>query len=446
MPYEGETENASQVDSIVIRRVLGAASADLIEIIAKQAQERSISLYLVGGVVRDLLLNQRNLDLDFVLESDASGFANQLASQFGGSVQAHKPFGTATWSLDSAAAEKLSLAAHEIPDHIDFARARSETYTYPTALPSVTPGDIQHDLRRRDFTLNTLAIQLSPEHDSGRLLDHCGGLSDLQQRLIRVLHDDSFTDDPTRILRVLRLAVRLQFEVEAHTAKLMRAALPMLGRISGKRLCNEIDRILREPRSGEVFLRLQELGVLTSIHASFRVSTELSERLESYRGLRPAWSVCASDWRSLEWLLLMADVNEDEAHSLCQRLDLSRAIARSIVACTELIARAEQLRDMATRPSEAARLLDGFPEISLCAVWLLLRDCPAAQQKLEAYVQTWRHQRASINGDDLKRMGIPPGPQYKHILERLRFAWIDGDVKTKEEENALLLEMLSGDR
>ena len=391
------------------------------------------------------MLNQRNLDLDFVLESDAIGFANQLASQFGGSVLAHKPFGTATWSLDSAAAESLSLAAHEIPDHVDFARARSETYAYPTALPSVTPGDIQQDLRRRDFTLNTLAIQLSPEQEAGKLLDHCGGLSDLQQRLIRVLHDDSFLDDPTRILRVLRLAVRLQFEVEAHTAKLMRAALPMLGRVSGKRLCNEIDRILQEPRAGEFFLRLQDLGVLKSIHSSFRISAKLSERLAGYGELQAAWPACASDRHLLEWLLLMADVNKADALSLCQRLDLTQVMTRSIVASTELIARADHLQDTATRPSEAVRLLDGIPETSLCAVWLLLRDRPAAQQKLGAYVQTWRHQRASINGDDLKRIGIPPGPQYKRILEKLRFSWIDGDVKTKEEENALLLEMISGD-
>ncbi len=445
MPYGRETENASQVDGKTFRRVLGTASAALIEIIAKQAQKRDLSLYLVGGVVRDLLLNQRNLDLDFVLESDAIGFANQLASQFGGAVLAHKPFGTAIWSLDSPAAETLSLGAREIPDHVDFARARSETYAYPTALPSVTPGDIQHDLRRRDFTLNTLAIQLSPEQDAGRLLDCCGGLSDLQQRLIRVLHDDSFVDDPTRILRVFRLAVRLQFDVEARTAKLMRAALPMLGRVSGKRLCNEIERILQEARAGEVFRRLQELGVLQSIHPSFRVSEKLSERLEDQRGMSPPWPACASDRHSLEWLLLMADVNKADALSLCQRLDLTQAMTRSIVASTELIARADQLQDTATRPSEAVRLLDGIPEASLCVVWLLLGDCPAAQQKLEAYVQTWRHQRASINGDDLKRLGIPPGPQYKHILEKLRFAWIDGDVKTKEEENALLLEMISGD-
>ena len=236
------------VERSTLRRVLGEAISDLLNRIARLAHESETPLYLAGGVVRDLLLEQRTTDLDFVVEGDAIAFANALARRYGGAVQAHRRFGAAKWLLDDAAAERPALTCAGSPGHIDFVMARSEIYAHPTALPTTKPSSIQRDLRRRDFSINALAIQLSPSPHFGRLLDDCGGGADLARKLIRVLHPKSFVDDPTRILRAIRYARRLGFDLESETAELMRAALPYLGRITGQRLQNEIDLILREKK------------------------------------------------------------------------------------------------------------------------------------------------------------------------------------------------------
>lgn len=438
-----ETRRAPQIESSAISEILGPAAAQLIDIIAQRAQDKKLTLFLVGGVIRNLLLKRGNLDLDFVLESDVIRFAEELTADYGGAVQSHQPFGTAAWTLDASVSERLSLSSAELPDHLDFARARTETYAYPTALPTVAPSSIDRDLWRRDFSLNALALQLSPAQAAGKLLDVCGGLRDLEQRLIRVLHDRSFVDDPTRILRALRFAERYGFEIEPKTAELMQDALPMLGRVTGVRLRNEIELILQEPTAAEVFQRLQKLGVLQSIHPAFRVSSGLDQRLNMPPEVAPRWAEITADALPLRWNLLLADSGESDARAICRRLDLTRAISYSVVKSAKLVAEASALGDAKARPSEIARLLDGVPEVSLLAAWITLSHSPDAQRRIDNYADLWRHQRPSISGDDLKDMGIPPGPRYKHLLDSLRRAWIDGEIGTQEEEAEFLKELLS---
>ena len=443
MPTAPETQRAPQFDSRSLSQTLSAASVQLIEAIAQRARAKNLTLFLVGGVVRDLLRKRRNLDLDFVLESDAIGFAEDLAADYGGAVQAHKPFGTAIWKLDLTVAEKLLLPAENIPDHLDFARARCETYAYPTALPTVAPSSIERDLRRRDFSLNALALQLSPAQAAGKLIDVCGGLHDLEHRLIRALHDQSFVDDPTRVLRALRFARRFGFEIESKTAALMQAALPMLGRITGSRLRNEIELILLEPEAADVFQRAQALGVLKSIHPAFRVSPALAQRLSPQLDNTPRWTDIAADDLALRWNLLLAGGGESAARAVCQRLELTQALSRSVAASARLTAEASALNDAAVRNSEIARLLDGAPEVSLLAAWITLSHQARARRRIDDYANRWRHQRPGLNGDDLKRMGVPPGPRYKYLLEALRSAWIDGEISSREEETKLLNELLA---
>ena len=433
---------APEVDRNARRHILGAPTAALIDTIARHSHSVGHSLFMVGGVVRDLILQLTNHDLDFVLEDDAIAFADALAARFGGSVLAHRAFETAVWTLDERAAESLGLPLHEIPHHIDFARARSETYRRPAALPNVRNADIKCDLRRRDFTLNTLAIQLSPPASDGRLVDECGGLDDLRSRIVRVLHERSFIDDPTRILRSVRLSTRLNFAIESDTEALLRAALPLLGQVTGPRLVNEIELSLAERRAGDIFLRLQDLGALEHIHPAFLVNANLPDVLARLRHTDAPWSVNA-DLTAVKWCLLLAAVDENEVEAICQRLDLSRSLTRSIAACARITGATEMLGDAASPPSEAARLLDGLPEPALEAAWLHLGGQLVAQDKLANYIRKWRVQKASISGHDLERMGVPPGPSYQQILDALRFAWIDGQVNSPEDEACLLRELLS---
>ncbi len=442
MTKAGGVGDASSFQLSDIKRVLGSQVAQLIELIAREAQEDDLPLYLAGGVVRDLLLGKANLDLDLVVEGDAISFAASLTGLYGGRVQDHKPFGTAKWTLDESTAKTLALALDGILTHLDFVTARSETYAQPAALPLVASADIESDLLRRDFSVNALAIQLSPRAKCGRLLDVCDGKDDLKRGLIRALHDQSFIDDPTRILRALRYARRLGFELEANTAEWMKAALPYLGRVSGQRLSKEIDLILREPLAGDIMLQLQDFDALVNIHPAFRVNPQLPELIASCHKLEPPWAREAIEGQTLRWIVLMNGIGSAEVRGLCERLALTNELRQSITASASLSERINPFEDPAILPSQVARILDEFSDTNLQVGWLLAAERTAVQSKIAAYASDWRNRRPTISGSDLKAMGIAPGPRYRQILDRLRFAWIDGDVRSVEDETALLQKLL----
>ena len=421
-----------------IKRVFGPAVAELTRIIASQAQDRSLRLYLVGGMVRDLRLGGGKPDLDFALEADAIAFARAMAGQYGGRIASYQGFGTATWILDQRAADQLRLPYREIPHRIDFVRARSESYAYPTALPTVKPGQIEDDLRRRDFTINALALQLSPKPRGAGLIDISGGLKDLRAERIRALHNQSFVDDPTRIFRAIRFAIRLGFAVEKGTERWLRSALPFIGRLSGARLRNELDLILREERAGDMLLRLGGIGALEAIHPAFHISEQLPEILARAESADPPWKIDTNDAGALKWSLMLHSVGAENASALCERLHLSKAAAASVVECVRLIAADGALKAPEARPSQLSRKLAVAPESAIHAAWLLRIDEPVARERLANYMLRWRYQGASITGKELKALGLPPGPSYRRILERLRDAWIDGEIRDSRDERALL--------
>ena len=390
--------------------------------------------------MRDLLLGLPGGDLDFTLESDALAFARGLQRKHGGDVLAHKPFGTAKWTLDAHAAKSLRLPLHKLPGQIDFVRARSETYSEPAALPSVSAGVVAQDMRRRDFSVNALALQLSPRKHEWRLLDSCGGMDDLLRRRIRVLHERSFIDDPTRILRAHRFAARLSFDIEARTVEWMRAAIPMLARVSGARIRNEIELILAEDYPATALMRLQETSALTHIHPAFRLSPQIEGTLRRAQDKNPHWQ---SDDMVMRWSLLLAEVCESDARDIANRLDLTRAQTESAAATCRILAKRDRLADPIRKPSEFLELLDNLPETAIHAAWILMHDSPIARQRLESYAMVWRHTRIATNGHDLLALGLPPGPQYKRLLGQLRNAWLDGEVDSPEAERELLRRLLA---
>lgn len=431
-----------KISAETILSTLGKPAADLVTAVAEQAQQEDIALYLVGGLVRDLLLGRENLDIDFVLEGDAIAFVNRLAGIFGGTRHSHAPFGTAKWILDGEVAGSMAIPFDDLPHHIDFAAARSETYVQPGALPTVSPGGIRLDLGRRDFTINTLALQLSPLAEKGRILDFYDGIADLNQHLIRALHRGSFVDDPTRILRAVRFSRRLRFRIEPRTAQWMQDARPMLKRISGERLQNEIALILNEPRPERILLKLQARGVLEHIHPAWRVSSQLPDWFARCREQTAPWETAARDLTRLYWHIMMMGMAADDVQSICKRLGLPLALAQSMTASARLIEQAAQLEDPSMRPSQLTRFLENSPPIALQIAWLVLMHSPISRQTIATFMNVWRKQRATIDGNDLKKMGLRPGPRYRMILERLRFAWIDGELETEADERALLKQLL----
>jgi tRNA nucleotidyltransferase (CCA-adding enzyme) len=399
------------------------------------AEARRMPLYIVGGFVRDLLLRQPGLDLDLVVEGDAIALALALAAKHGGKVTAHKRFGTAQWFLP----ESLLITRHS---SLDLISARSETYPRPGALPVVRPGTLTDDLRRRDFTINTLALRLDSQH-FGELRDDLGGLDDLEKGLVRALHPHSYIDDPTRILRAIRYEQRYGFRIADEDLALITAARPLLGRLSGERLRHELDLLLAEVKSAAMLARSAELGILTEIHpllawnASLRPVFEKLDQPEpdSWRGVPDLARVPRRI--ALGYLLWLSDLDALVIESLAAGLDFTASLREALLASSALHTELPALAD--AKPSVITAHLDEVPLLAVCA--LSVESAPirlSASKSVDEYLSRWRHIKPKTTGHTLIKLGIPPGPAYQTILNRLRTAWLDGEVKTVEEEKKLL--------
>jgi tRNA nucleotidyltransferase (CCA-adding enzyme) len=435
-PMRNETLTLAQIET-----VLGKPVATLIEKIAGHAQYSKLPLYMVGGVVRDLLLQRRNLDVDFVVEGDAIKLAESLSAKYGGQVNSFRPFGTAKWLLDEAAARALGVPYVGLPENVDFATARNEFYEHPTALPTVYSGSIKLDLARRDFTINTLAVQFSPASATGRILDFFGGVKDLRAGVIRVLHNLSFVDDPTRILRAVRFEQRLGFTIGPRTSELMKTAAPMLRRITGERVRNELTMLLRESEPERGLLKLQEPGLLAAIHPSFQVGGGIARQFGIARTTHPAWPMPKPDMPDLYWHIIAADIPADELPALCERLLFSRDMTDSMQEAARLVQDVERLHYPDARPSQIDDLLHGIPELALLAAWLLIKD-ERVRERITLYVTRWRDVRPATDGNTLREMGLKPGPCYAVILHRLRAARLDGEIDSDAGEGDYVRSLL----
>lgn len=419
----------------------------LLGAVRQAASEQNAALYIVGGFVRDLLLDRPSLDFDLVVEGDAIALARSLSRHYGGRVIGHSRFGTAKWFLkDGFDAARLGIQnPAALPEFLDFITARTEFYERPTALPTVERGSIKLDLHRRDFTINTLALRLDGRH-YGELLDYWGGLNDLRAGLVRVLHSLSFVDDPTRMLRAVRFEQRFGFCIEARTLQLMDEARPLLEKLSPERVGHEIDLILDEPGAVAMLARLDELGLLKAIHPALPWNEALKARLTA--GLDqsppPTWGAlpdlrAVPRRRALGYLLWLSDLSPEQIHAVCARLRLPVTLRIALLAAHHL--RADLPGLIGAKPSAVVARLDEVPPLALFAVWLMA--APEERSPLEAYLARWRLVRPQTTGHTLQARGLTPGPHFRKILRRLRDAWLDGEVTTGQEEQTLLEKLIS---
>ncbi len=414
---------------------------NLLRLAGKLAKERKTPLYIVGGFVRDLMLEAPTLDMDLVVEGDAIAFTKALHRRVGGRVQSHRRFGTAKLILEG---QEMKLGVSSL----DFVTARTEFYASPTALPEVERSSIKQDLHRRDFTINTLAIRLDSDH-YGELLDFYGGERDLQDRLIRVLHSLSFVEDPTRMLRAARLEQRLGFQIEPRTEELIRNSLPLLARVTGERIRHELYLILREEAPERALARLQALGVLAHIHPALAALARDDGVWRRFTALRA--EVETGNWDvpvrlpspDLYLGLLAADLNRSQLEALAGRLHIFRADM-------DLLYQIQDLKEMAPAlsipegdllPSQLARLLrrttsEGRLVFCVCC------SPELACQRVRLYERTLRHIRPTVDGNTLIDLGLPPGPRFGDILDAVRDALLDGEISTPEEERALVSRLL----
>jgi len=383
------------------------------------ADNQGQRLYLVGGAVRDLLLQRPNLDFDLVVEGDAPLLARQLAKASGEKPTIHRQFGTAKFRSGNLS--------------IDLATARCETYSRPGALPDVTPGKIRDDLLRRDFSINAMAIDLT-RNSFGELLDAYGGMNDLEQKLIRILHERSFIDDATRILRALRYEQRLGFRLEEATEKLLREHASMLDTISGDRIRHELELNLEEDHPERILRRAEELGVLKTLHPSLRGNGWLAEKFQQACQLTPLHL-------TLYMLLLIYHLTEEENEQLIARLSIVGELGRNMRQVLQLKQILHTLAEPGLPHSSIYRLLKHYSPTAITTSALAC-DTPIIRSRLELYLNDLRYVKPFFDGEDLKILGLQPGPRMGKMLQALLEAKLDGKVNTREEEEALVRQWL----
>lgn len=422
---------------------LPTAQLPLIRAVVDEAAARGTPLYAVGGLPRDLLLGRAHSDLDLVVEGDAIALARSLVAKYGGGLTLHRKFATARWALRGTKFEPSEAAVSFSPrlhsgDFLDLVSARSEIYDHPGALPSVRLGRIEDDLARRDFTINTLAVRLDGA-GRGQARDDFGAIEDLKRGIVRVLHERSFLDDPTRMYRAVRYEQRFGFKISEKTLALIPSALDLVEGLSGHRLRHELDLILAEEGAEAVLSRLNQLNLLRPVHVDLPRGKVAFGKVPLARiappfGV-PNWSVVIT-----AWILWLMSLSQGQVASVQKRLQFTGVLAHSIRSASSLRGRLTSLARW--RPSKCVVYLDKLPPVAVYAVCIGAR-AGRSRTVLQEYLAKWRLIRPTTTGKDLRRLGLVPGPQYKSILRVLRDAWIDGGVSSAEEEGRLLRSILS---
>jgi len=396
---------------------------DLLKLSGEIAQKFGFSAYLVGGSVRDLLRGEANLDIDIVIEGDGITFAHALGEKLGAKVRSHQRFGTAVVITDFL--------------KFDVATARTEYYESPGALPRIEMSSIKKDLYRRDFTINTLAIKLNPE-SFGQLLDFFGGQRDIKEKTIRVLHNLSFIEDPTRAFRAIRFSERFGFKISKHTINLIKTAvrINLFDKLSGSRLYDELNLLFLEAEPIGAIKRLSEFDLLKFIHPKIRV-TKTQEK--TFKAIEETFSwfklLFFEEEINKSHLFLMAlveDLKPSERNKALQRLAVPPKAKKEILEGIELSQAVLKKLEKAS-PREIYYVLQ---PLDLQTILFAMAKAEEKDQKkaISLYLTTLRKTRPELTGKDLKAMGYTPGPLFKKILTALLDARLEGKVKNRAEE------------
>lgn len=409
---------------------------DTLHAVGDVADEAGFPVYLVGGIVRDLFLRVQNLDIDIVVEGDGITFAGMVVKRLGGRMTSHLKFGTAVVMLPNG----LKL---------DIATARLEYYESPAALPTVELSSIKKDLYRRDFTINTLAVRLNRAR-FGELIDFFGGLRDIKEHTIRILHNLSFVEDPTRVFRAIRFEQRFDFHISRHTLNLIKTAVKMklFQKLSGERIYGELVLMFSETEPLRLLRRMAELDLLKFIHPGIKYNEDM-ERLFSSVGETFTWyrllylELVPEKW--YVYLLALLDrLKEPGLEETLERLAvparMRERIRRSRRRSRDVLYEFYRKPDML--PSRVYELLNPL-DIETIVFMMAKAKRDAAKKYISQYLTHLRGVKVAVTGEDLKAMGIPPGPRYRRILSQLLDARLDGLVKDRDEEIEFVRRLLA---
>ncbi len=395
------------------------------------ADARQYNAYLVGGSVRDLLRGEKNLDIDIVIEGDGIAFANELGKRLGAKVRAHERFATAKII-------KPGLI-------LDVATARMEYYESPAALPKVEMSSIKKDLYRRDFTINTLAIRLNPK-EFGQLVDFFGGQRDLKDKTIRVLHNLSFVEDPTRAFRAVRFAERFGFKLSKHTENLIKSTLKMnlFEKLSGSRLYEELLLIFNETEPVRVMKRLAHYNLLSVIHPKLVLDDELYSLLVSIHDTLLWFNLSFIEEKPSKTIMyLMAMVSglkDEDKKAALDRLSVPPKIKKTVIEGIHKAVNAVRLLPLKD-PADIYNVLSPL-ELETVLFAMAFTDEPEKKKEISRYLLELRKVKPILRGKDLKKMGIEPGPIYSKLLKELLSEKLRGRLPAREDEERFIQERL----
>jgi len=402
------------------------------------AETLGMGAYLVGGMVRDLLLRERNIDVDLVIEGDGISFAREAGKRWSAKVVPHTPFATA----------KIIFADGFC---IDVATARTEFYDSPAAMPTVEESSLKLDLKRRDFTVNTLAMSLAPSN-FGEVLDFFGGLRDIKERSIRILHNLSFVEDPTRVLRALRFSLRFGFTLGAQTEKLLKSAVEhgFFAQGRGPRLFRELKLLLEGSSPGKAIDLLAKYDCLKTLSPALTMGENARERLRRVDEV-VAWFGLLYLGRELKgWriylLALLEDMTMEEVRNFVASFNIEQGEGGALISDREaagkiLLGLRVAMKGRALPDKRIYRALKGRSDEAILYAMIKTRD-EAKRRALSRYYTHLTGVETHLDGDDLVKMGVPPGPIYRELLEGLLDARFDGDVVSREDELAWIGERL----
>lgn len=409
---------------------------DLIHLASNVSSRKKMPAYLVGGFVRDLILGVKNLDLDIVVEGDGIAFADDLAHLLNAKIIRHKRFGTAT-------------IPHKCHLKIDIATARREFYPAPAHLPVVESSGLKDDHFRRDFTINAMAISISRD-SFGQLIDFFKGQVDLRDKLIRIMHDVSFIDDPTRILRAIRFEQRYNFRIENLTLKRMKESvgLKMLEKVEPQRIRDELILILKEEFPLKEIKRIKKIVGFCFIKPKFRLS-EKTLRLLSCIEKEICWfKKIHPHRRQLDaWLVylmgLLDSFSVNDVSDFCQRFAFGKGEEKRIISCKKI--NLNFIKRLSAKGIKPSSVFTALSHLSYEAVILLKAKYKNRrfQQNIEDFLEIYHDMRIFISGEDIRKLGIAPGPFYQKVFTQVLNAKLDGQVKTKEEEIALIKSLIN---
>jgi tRNA nucleotidyltransferase (CCA-adding enzyme) len=400
----------------------------LLKGISALAKHEGVRAYLVGGTVRDLLLGAENLDIDVVIEGDAVAFGERLAHELHGTIVSHRRFGT---------------CAVTTPEHvkIDFATARKEVYAKPAALPTVESALLKDDLARRDFTVNAMAVSLA-DHEFGHLIDFFDGASDIARKTIKALHDKSFIDDPTRIMRAVRFEQRLSFTIDTHTANLIHKSIEkeIYKKVTEPRLRDEIILMLKEKGPFNCVRRLDSFKGLKVIHPYMRLHRELGAVFKAIDDACAWYQQHSPRRRSVEkWLIylmaLFEDVSSDGALYFCNKFELKRGERLRMMSYKKSGRRVLKTLNSKRKilPSRIYRLLEPLShEVTLLLMAASHSDI--GKGRIMEFFHKYNGMRPSAKASDIKALGVKAGPHFAKIMDKILMKKLDGMLTSREEE------------